>query len=237
MRFDDFSVSIRLGLKRTPIRAIIIKKSGSDFVKYEMFKRLNTGGSLLSAQEIRNCSCRMISGGAEFYAELQRLAGLESFKSATDRIPDPDKEQRADEELVLRFFAVTQFRERFAGNVRDWLDSFMEELLFQRADAHLNSEAFEAFFAFIAEKFGDSAFSRWRDGAVQGRLAPAYFEAVVGALSNRFHELSSREPEELQSILAAAFEDVLFKEASGPGANSKAKMEQRISVVASHFFE
>ena len=38
MKFEDFNTSIRLGLKRTPIRAVIIKKSGDDYVKYEMFK-------------------------------------------------------------------------------------------------------------------------------------------------------------------------------------------------------
>jgi Protein of unknown function DUF262 len=109
-KYDDFSTSIRLGMKRTPIRAVIIKKTGSDFVKYEMFKRLNTGGSLLSSQEIRNCSSRMISGGAEFYNELQSLAKFPSFLTATSRVPPQDLEQKADEELVLRFFAVEVYR-------------------------------------------------------------------------------------------------------------------------------
>lgn len=236
MKFDDFSTSIRLGLKRTPIRAIIIKKSGNDFVKYEMFKRLNTGGSLLAAQEIRNCSCRMISGGAEFYSMLQSLAQHPGFVRATERIPAPDKEQRADEELVLRFFAIQQFRDRFAGNVREWLDSYMEGILFGNPALVLNQSQFFSFFDFIAGKFGSSAFSRWRDGAAQGRLAPAYFEAVCGALAQDFGALASRTPDDLQQTLSAAFEDERFKEATGPGANSKSKMEDRIAVVREYFF-
>jgi hypothetical protein len=236
MRFDGFSTSIRLGLKRTPIRAIIIKKSGNDHVKYEMFKRLNTGGSLLAPQEIRNCSCRMISGGAEFYAQIQSLATDQAFKDATARIPLPDREQRADEELVLRFFAVENYRAQFSGNVREWLDNFMEETLFQKIARPIEGQRFRTFFIFVAKKFGDGAFSRWRDGAAQGRLAPAYFEAVVGALSKRFSEIENKTPDSLRHILAEAFEDPLFKEATGPGANSKSKMEQRILVVSKHFF-
>lgn len=236
MKFNDFNTSIRLGLKRTPIRAIIIKRSGTDFVKYEMFKRLNTGGSLLAAQEIRNCSCRMISGGAEFYSELQGLAQHPSFVQATARIPEPDKEQRADEELVLRFFAVQQFREQFAGNVREWLDSFMERILFGDHNASLDHSQFSGFFDFIAEKFGDSAFSRWRDGAAQGRLAPAYFEAVCGALADNYLQLAAHDAQELRHTLAVAFDDQRFKDATGPGANSKIKMEDRIAVVREHFF-
>lgn len=235
--FADFSTSVRLGVKRTPIRAVIIKKSGSDFVKYEMFKRLNTGGSLLAPQEIRNCSCRMISGGAEFYSTLQQFAKTPSFIEATKRIPEADREQRADEELVLRFFAVLQYRDQFAGNVREWLDSYMEIMLFERMAIELNAPIFYGFFDLIAEKFGDSAFSRWRDGAAQGRLAPAYFEAVVGALAGNYSQYISWPPEEMQKRLEAAFNDDRFKDSTGPGANSRQKMEQRIHVVAEHFLE
>lgn len=231
MKFDDFSTSIRLGLKRTPIRAVIIKKSGDEYVKYEMFKRLNTGGALLSAQEIRNCSSRMISGGADFYSTLQRLASFAAFKLATSRIPDPDKEQRADEELVLRYFAVRSFREGFKGNVRAWLDDFMEEVLFGRTTAMQDTTEFENFFGFIADNFGDTAFSRSRDGEAFGRLAPAYFEAVVGALAGNLGIVAGKTPDVLKASLSEAFETAEFKAASGPGANSKGKMETRIELV------
>jgi hypothetical protein len=236
-RFSDFNTSVRLGLKRTPIRAIIIKKSGSDFVKYEMFKRLNTGGSLLAPQEIRNCSSRMISGGAEFYSEIQLMASNKDFRESTSRLPEVELEQKADEELVLRFFAVQNFRDRFAGNVREWLDNFMEDILFNKSDVPLNSDEFFKFFSFVAKNFGDSAFSRRRDGQPQGKLAPAYFEAVVGALSANYEALNSVDKADLNSRLTSAFEDTEFKEATGPGANSKSKMEQRINVVWRHFFD
>lgn len=231
MKYEDFSTSIRLGLKRTPIRAVIIKKSGDEYVKYEMFKRLNTGGSLLSPQEIRNCSSRMIAGGAEFYANLQSLAANADFKAAISRVPEPEVEQRADEELVLRYFAVRSYRDNFRGNVREWLDGFMEDILFQRVDAMQNTIEFEEFFKFIAEKLGDTAFSRSRDGQAFGRLAPAYFEAVVGALAGSTTSLAAMPSEDLKQKLSDTFETVQFKAASGPGANSKGKMETRINLV------
>jgi hypothetical protein len=231
MKYDDFNTSIRLGLKRTPIRAVIIKKSGDEYVKYEMFKRLNTGGSLLSPQEIRNCSSRMIAGGSEFYTKLQGLAANADFRIAISRVPAPDIEQRADEELVLRYFAVRSYRNEFRGNVREWLDSFMEEILFQRTDTLDDVTEFERFFHFIADKLGDTAFSRSRDGQAFGRLAPAYFEAVVGALADKLDTVSSMPSEELKQKLSDAFETADFKAASGPGANSKGKMETRIDLV------
>lgn len=234
-RFADFSVSIRLGLKRTPIRAVIIKKSGDDYVKYEMFKRLNTGGSLLSAQEIRNCSSRMLDGGAEFYSNLQALAHDQNFKTAISRTPEQDIEQRAEEELVLRFFAARYYREEFKGNVKEWLDSFMEDILFDRTDAMNDTTEFTNFFSFIADKFGDAAFSRSRDGQAFGRLAPAYFEAVVGGLAEKVSELSGESALDLRNKLSDVFETPAFKNASGPGANSKSKLESRIDLVRQAF--
>jgi hypothetical protein len=231
MKYEDFSTSIRLGLKRTPIRAVIIKKSGDDYVKYEMFKRLNTGGSLLSAQEIRNCSSRMLEGGAEFYASLQRLAAYPNFRTAVSRLPDPDFEQRADEELVLRYFATKFNREKFAGNVREWLDSFMEDILFGKTNAMSDTQQFYRFFDVIAEKLGDAAFSRSRDGQAFGRLAPAYFEAVVGGIAGDIERLAEMPAQSVKQRLSEAFETAEFKAASGPGANSKGKMETRIAII------
>jgi hypothetical protein len=68
-KFHDLPLSLRLGLKRSPIRTVVIKKQSKGFLRYEMFKRLNTGGSNLEPQEIRNCSARMIGdSGVTFYS-------------------------------------------------------------------------------------------------------------------------------------------------------------------------
>ncbi|MBD4616721.1 DUF262 domain-containing protein [Xanthomonas citri pv. citri] len=84
--FSELPLTVRLKIKRSPIRATIINKSGDAFVKYEMFKRLNTGGSLLSSQEIRNCSSRMVEGGDLFYDAIQEMAKYPSFVRAIQRL-------------------------------------------------------------------------------------------------------------------------------------------------------
>lgn len=237
MTYWDFNAPIRFRLKRAPIRAVIVMSSGDEYVRYEMFKRLNTGGSLLSAQEIRNCSSRMLSGGVKFYQRLQEMAADYNFRTAIRRLPQQDMDRRMNEELVLRFFAVRHYRDEFSGNVREWLDNFMEYVLFQRIEDKLNSDDFKSFFAFVVQKFGDAAFSRFRDGHAIGRLAPAYFEAVVGALGDRFKVLENTPDTELKEKLSNAFESDSFKGATGPGANSKHKMERRIEVVRAVFLD
>jgi hypothetical protein len=237
VRFDDLSTTLKLKIKRTPIRAIITKKSGDQFVKYEMFKRLNTGGSLLSAQEIRNCSSRMITGGDIFYSALQNWAKVRDFEGATARLPDANKDMRADEELVLRFFAVKNYREGFKGNIEEWLNSYMEDILLRHKlfDIEKEDVVFRQIFALIHSTFGDSAFSRYNiHGEPTGRLAPAYFEAVVGAVTESFAEVSQIAPALLRDRLKEAFSSDAFINSTGPGANSIQKFKSRIATVKQH---
>ena len=237
MTFSDLALSDRLRIKRTPIRAIIIKRQGNSYIKYELFKRLNTGGSLLSPQEIRNCSSRMIEGGEEFYHNIQSLAKFDPFRTAIGRLPETAQEERGDEELVLRFLAVKNYIHGYHGNVQEWLDSYMEGVLFSKIEFDTEQEIslFNAVFTLIAEKFGQDAFARHREGQPQGRLAPAYFEAVVGGLLPNLEKVQHKPPKNLRDGLGSLFESTDFRKVTGPGANSIEKLKERISLV-SYFF-
>lgn len=231
---DEIDTVTRLKIKRTPIRAIIINKSGDEFVKYELFKRLNTGGSLLSAQEIRNCSSRMVEGGAVFYDFIQRLAQNVAFKNSTARLPETMVDQRANEELVLRFFALINARDSFKGNIEEWLDGYMEDILFSKRgfDFSAMEEIFLSVFELISKKIGDQAFTRFNShGEATGRLAPAYFEAVCASFALKIDDLKDIDGTTLLHRLKKAFDSEDFKGATGPGANTIPKLHQRIGVV------
>jgi len=236
-KFDDLETPQKLKIKRSPIRATIINKSGDQFVKYELFKRLNTGGALLSAQEIRNCSSRMIDGGEIFYEFLKEMANTENFANSIGRLPDSYREQKADEELVLRFFAVTEFREGYRGNIEEWLDNYMENIIFEREQFSIKDarEKFEATFAVIYKKLSDKGFTRFnQEGNPTGRLAPAYFEAVAASVSANLDTVNSMSSDEVLERIKNAFSDDTFKNSTGPGANTIEKLNTRIDTV-SHY--
>tara|TARA_R110000787_G_scaffold279201_1_gene389240 strand:+ start:668 stop:1726 length:1059 start_codon:yes stop_codon:yes gene_type:complete len=232
--FDDLSLTDRLRIKRTAIRAVIIRKSGEELVKYELFKRLNTGGALLSAQEIRNCSSRMIAGGEDFYRTIQNLAANTNFKTAIDRLPENYVAQKGDEELVLRFFAVKNFKDGYKGNVEEWLDAYMEGVIFGKLhfDAVAEVASFEAVFDFISQNFGKDAFARTKNGEGTGRLAPAYFEAAVGGALRVLPGAAAHGADELKRRLYDVYASEAFKDVTGPGANTIPKLNGRIDLVA-----
>ena len=189
--FKDLPLSLRLSIKRSPIRTVVIKKQSRGFLRYEMFKRLNTGGSNLEPQEIRNCSARMLGDeGVRFYSFLVKQSNNEDFAACADYLPQPEKEKKGTEELVLRFFATKNASDLFRGSVRDWLDNYMEEVLLEKRQFEYDKEEliFNDVFKLAKDKLGETAFLRYRGDNPLGSLPPAYFEAIsIGIFHARDH--------------------------------------------------
>lgn len=85
-------------IEQTQLYINIIDPQTPAKVKYDIFKRINTGGKALNRQEIRNCLSN--SRTREF---LHSLAGSDEFLKATRGSVSPVR--MADEELILRFIA------------------------------------------------------------------------------------------------------------------------------------
>ena len=233
--YVDLPMSLKLRLKRSTLRTIVIKRQSKSFLRYEMFKRLNTGGSLLSPQEIRNCSARMLGEeGTKFYAFFMGLADTQDFKDTTQTLAQEDFEQKANEELVLRFFAAKNARNVFKGSVRDWLDDYMEAVLLKKTEFNLVEEGkvFKELFAEVASRLGESAFVKFRGKNPIGGLAPAYFEAVAVGCLVAFTEFKAKPAAEVRDALMSLVQSPPFREVTGPGANTSTKLESRIQLAA-----
>ena len=101
--FDDLSAMLKRRLRNAQFVAHVIDPQTPYRVKFDIFRRINTCGSPLSAQEIRHC----MSGNRsrEF---LKELAVDESFSTATGRALH-NHPRMADREVVLRFVAFRLF--------------------------------------------------------------------------------------------------------------------------------
>jgi hypothetical protein len=235
-KFDDLPLSLRLRIKRSSVRTIVIKRQSKSFLRYEMFKRLNTGGASLSPQEIRNCSSRMLGeGGIRFYSFLQKKALSEVFKVCTETISQSDLDKKGDEELVLRFFAAKNARNLFKGSVRDWLDEYMEKILLGKLafDYDVESKIFDKLFGLFSETLGSGSFVKYRGESPVGALAPAYYEAITIGTCNLIDNIQKINPEKVRMAVIKAVQSEDFRSFTGPGANSKEKLEGRINTIQS----
>lgn len=96
-------LKLNLNLKRAICRIEIVKWNSKMDMRYELFNRLNTGGSPLTEQEIRNCIFRGTS--SEFNKFLTRMASNETFIDLV-KPTERQTEQKYLEELVLRFASL-----------------------------------------------------------------------------------------------------------------------------------
>ena len=74
---NELDPSLKRLFKREKIEIKIIKKESDTSTKFELFQRLNTGGSQLSDQEVRNCLLIMLN--EDFYKILVDLSKDQNF--------------------------------------------------------------------------------------------------------------------------------------------------------------
>lgn len=232
--FDDLPVALRMRLKRTTVRVVVIKRQSTKMLRYEMFKRLNTGGATLSEQEIRNCTSRMVGDeGTRFYQFLIDSAADSSFKNTISTLPEPVKEKRGDEELVLRFLALKNSADTFKGSVVDWLNNYMEGIIlgFIPFDYEKEQRDFVTLFKYIDFVLGEGAFVRYRGQQAIGALAPAYFEAVTMGVWRALSFIQDVPTTQVKKAIVETVQSYDFRDNVGSGSNSLTKFRQRIGAI------
>ena len=238
--FDNLPLRWRLHIKRTTVRMVMIQRQSSYQLRFEMFKRLNTGGSLLSPQEIRNCSARMVGNtGIRFYSFITDCVSFPSFQVCIKTLSNTEKEQKTDEELVLRFFALKNAQDLFTGNISDWLDRYMDSVILENTKFDYDSELkiFKEVFFLLEKSMKEDAFVRFREDKPIGGPAPAYFESVTIGTLRVIDRIRSISPDRIRSKLIEIRQQKAFRDNIGSGANTQEKLEGRIAVVENGLLE
>ena len=179
---ESLSMAQRLLIKRAKLDVSIILRESEERTKYELFQRLNTGGSQLSDQEVRNAILVMLN--REMYQWLADLASVDDFVEAV-ALSDRSSEVRYDMELVLRFLALRRADEdtlRSVGDLGDFLTKKMRAMAtstdFERDE---EEDAFRKTFGRLNNCMGSDSFRRW-DAAkrkTSGGFSVSAFEAVA----------------------------------------------------------
>jgi len=192
---DELDKSIKMAFKREKIEIKIIKKESDVNTKFELFQRLNTGGSELSEQEVRNCLLIMLDKDA--YDKLDLLSKHQSFIdsiSITERL----FEERYDMELALRMFVLGNAEgDDLKGieEVSEFLTKKVTDFTCDRFHWDEESIFFKKTFDIICESLGDNSFKKYdvAKGGYRGGFHLSAYEVLstgvykalkVGELSN-----------------------------------------------------
>lgn len=169
--FSELPRTFMRRIEESNIIAFIVKGGTPGNVKYNIFKRINTGGLQLTPQEIRHA---LYQGNAT--KVCRNLAGNRYFRNATGNSIREDR--MMDQEFVLRYIAVCYYGvDKYDGVPDNYLNGAMEYL-----NSSYSAEYGELEFEFerimdAAQKiFGKYAFRKLGEDGKRRPINKAIFE-------------------------------------------------------------
>lgn len=179
-----------IDLKRSRIPVIILSNKSIEISKLELFKRLNSGGSHLSPQEIRNALIYMTS--TEKFNLIEAYSKNETFRSVI-KLDDNGEKLSFDMEVITRYlilknnFSIDLIKNR--KNVEEFFDNSIEEILLnEQIDIQEQLNFFNLLINILFNKvdneYGFRLFNE-RKNTFKGSFSWFVFETVIyGAILN-----------------------------------------------------
>lgn len=172
-RFDDLEEADQRKLRQAVLRAINIRQlspEGESTSAYHIFERLNTGGTALKPQEIRNSVFR-----GQLNTELRLANQDENWRRLLGK-PYLDKHQK-DVELLLRVFSLVGTTEDYEKPMKEFLNKAMKKHSKGETKKSRNFlTVFPAVTKTVAETLGDKPFH------LRGPLNVSALDAVMCVL-------------------------------------------------------
>lgn len=181
---DVLSEAQKLDIRLSRLDIRIIKRDSDPKAKFDLFQRLNSLGSALTGQEIRNA---LITGiNADCMAWLSELAKAPSFVQLTN-LSTRQLQEQYDAELVLRFLMLHDFQvQGKRGGLGDFsskIDEWTLELAthFDDRSSDLKDVFYRTFDGLSARANDDEIFRKWDQarGSYRGGFSNTAFEVIA----------------------------------------------------------
>lgn len=243
LTFEDLPTSLQIRLKRYFVRVEVIRHGSDPQYQYYMFKRLNTGGVLLTEQQIRNCTIRLLD--PQFNDFVSELAKNQNFQTTTIYLSDEQKRGWYDQELILRFFAFKNDLKSYTHNIGDFLTEYMEKVSDKLGTNHLPFDyaseklLFEKTFSILNTALGEQAFSRVnsKGDELVDAFGIYHFESIALGIQPLIEDLNPEDQhqmQKLQNALVGLKKNVDFVAMTkGGGRNSIGQLKNRIAFANS----
>jgi hypothetical protein len=229
--FDVLPRSLQRRILETQVTVFLIQENTPPEVKFNIFKRINTGGLPLSSQEIRHA---LHQGRAT--ALLQDLSESAEFRTATNEGIRDDR--MGDRECILRLLAFmrTSYQEYRSKNLDAFLNQCMIDLnTMPDSEVQDLDSRFRTAMIGCYRLFRDQAFRKQkRDNPRRSPVNRALFEvwaASVEALSPEQVQQLEIKSAELRERFLVLLEDGDFEAAITYGTGDPRKVRLRFSKI------
>lgn len=227
LTYDTLTSAQRRMLNNTFIQATIVRSDGSPRSLesvYQIFERLNSGGTQLTAHEIR---IALYSGElVKFLATLNDEKGWRSLYG-------PPSLRLRDQELILRILALYSRGREYTAPMKKFLNKFIgDHRHLQNLPSEQLSDLFQS--ATLALSEGGAREALRRQGQ---RVNSALLEAVVIACMQRIADGSDVTPDVIARSLGRVVNDPELSRATYAGTSHEENVRLRLSSAKRAFSE
>ncbi len=216
-RYETLELPDRRTLDNTFIHATIVRfEEGSEESIYQLFERLNTGGTNLYPHEIR-----VALYGGELISLVRELNRDENWRSLFGK---PNIRLK-DQELILRYLALFHSRGSYERPLRSFLNGFAKRhRSLQGLDEESIRDVFRSTCSALNDSLGPTAFRRGR--AINAALVDA---VMVGMAERVRNKGGAPEPTKVQAAHASLLENEEFLTAISRATADEESVKARIA--------
>lgn len=173
--------NIQIAIRRSRIGVEILKRPSDESTKFDLFQRLNAGGTQANAQEIRNCIMIMVNN---IYYYIIRSAADDDIFQRLFYISDEQKEKQKHMEMATRFLVHTFVPYDGKLDVEEYIDEGVVYLA-RNVDPYEQSVLLKEVFRLLNDAVGQDALRRYDGFRYVGKVGLVGLEGIaVGVAKN-----------------------------------------------------
>ena len=225
-KFDTLPEILKTKFEDKKLNIFILKPSTPMEVVYDLFNRINTGGTQLNRQEVRNCI--YIGKSTKL---LKDLSEQEYFKKAISYGVSPIRMK--DRELILRFIAFNyfDFKNRYDGNLSSFIENAMKEInMWEDEKIEKIKIDFRRVMEWSHKIWGDKNF-RIPTDKTRGTINMAIFETICYSISKMTDDFLAKNKAILKKNYKKLIENKIYNDAVTRSTNSKTRVDDRFRLA------
>ena len=223
-RFVDLDSVIQERLQNAVLRTMVVTqhKPNDATSMYHIFERLNTGGTKLTDQEVRNAV--YYGDFSKFLNKINKYSNWRAILGKTN----PDQKQK-DTQLILRYMSLYHGSANYKKPMRDFLSKFMETHRYPE-NSFLEQEKcrFEKTCDLIIKHLGSK-----RPLNSSGPLNAAVFDAIFVAFAKNCNSI----PEDISGRIKSLVQNKEFIELVDSATTDPLTVNKRLRMANSTLFK
>lgn len=233
-----FTKQQQIDFKRSRFDITIMKKESDSNTKYELFQRLNTGGTSLTDQEVRNCL--IIMSNKSYYDFLLKLEENPDFLQ-TIPITSRKEDEQYRLELILRLLISLDFNFEKINDYNDFCQLLDKETINICENNALDKEdlnrRFSNTFKMLNDTLGEDTFKKYQHEKFSGPFLASAFQLISTGVLVNIDEIDTlpNKNEWLADRIKSIYENPIFIKNTTPGARAIPRFKELSQLGMTYF--